>query len=338
MTRDENVSVTSKDLTWRLYFTLIWWKMTHIWKPMVRPRASWAQLLTAFGIRDTSGLIYRHADADVIPSSIGAPVQRVKLFDLGIIALQLGFKKVSIDTRNRRFTAVSDFGTIKTLKLDELGKVIRFEGDILAIFHQISKGSFMSNVVGGTGSVSNGRLSFALKYTTNGMFYPLQLISTALSQRWDKDRFREEQKTFILGRLEEQKGCIIKGEVSAEASLLETLLADADFEVDQTADPGDDQISDYSSGERSDDSEDFEPKKLQKTTTGLSAKQLGNLLGDWPQKQRAKERVRFNSRLIDRHEPVLMDAPGSICSMAKSHWPQLTYRPRGSDHCFPGKL
>jgi hypothetical protein len=234
----------------------------------------------------------------VIPGSIGAPIQRAKLFDLGIIALQLGFKKVTIDTRNRRFTAVSDFGTIKTLKLDELGKVIQFEGDILAIYHQISKGSYVSKVIGRTGSASNGRLSFGLKYTTNGMFYPLKLISTALSQRWDQNRFDEEQTEFIVRRLEEQKGCIIKGEVSAEASLLETLLADADFEVDQPADPGNDQASDDSSEERSEDSEDFEPKELQKPTTGLSAKHLGNLLGVWSQKSRAKERVCSNSRLI----------------------------------------
>ncbi|KAJ4202015.1 hypothetical protein NW759_015483 [Fusarium solani] len=292
-TDNHSFNMVSKDLTWRLYFILIWWKITHTWKPMVRPRASWAQLLTAFGNRDTSSLVYRHADADVIPSSIGAPIQRAKLFDLGIIALQLGFKKVTIDTRNRRFTAVSDFGTIKTLKLDELGKVIRFEGDILAIYHQISKGSFVSKVIGRTGSASNGRLSFGLKYTTNGMFYPLKLISTALSQRWDQNRFDEEQTEFIVRRLEEQKGCIIKGEVSAEASLLETLLADADFEVDQPADPGNDQASDDSSEERSEDSEDFEPKELQKTTTGLSAKHLGNLLGVWSQKSRAKERTAF---------------------------------------------
>ena len=171
-------------------------------------------MLMAFGIRDTKSLVYKHADADIIPGSVDAPIQRVKLFDLGMLALYLGFKKVTINTREREFEAVGDFGTLSTLKHNELGKVIHFEGDILAIFAQISKGS-----INAYDDLVVGQFSFAPGISMNGMICPLHLLVQVTTKRWDCDRFLAAQRAY-LREVQTEEG-LAKGQVAAEASLFD---------------------------------------------------------------------------------------------------------------------
>ncbi|KAK4150014.1 hypothetical protein C8A00DRAFT_37391 [Chaetomidium leptoderma] len=266
--------VTSKELTWTETAQLVWWKLTHTAGPVNRPRASWAQMLMAFGIRDTSSMVYKHADADIIPGSVDAPIQRVKLFDLGMLALYLGFKKVTINARDRHLEAIGAFGTITTLKNNELGKVLHFEGDTLAIFAQISKGS-----INAYNDFTIGKFSFAPGISMNGIICPLHLLLQVSSQRWDRDRFRAKQRTY-LGAVQSEEG-LAKGQVAAEASLFEMLYRNPNL-----SSMGD---SDGSGSERSSlvpqhvffanpPEDTFRPKMVQKTTTGLSARHLSALL------------------------------------------------------------
>jgi len=208
--------ITSKDLTWSETAELIWWKLTHSSGVINRPRASWAQMLMAFGIRDTKSMVYKHADADIIPGSVDAPIQRVKLFDLGMLALYLGFKKVTINARERHFEAIGDFGTITTLKSNELGKVLHFEGDILAIYAQISKGS-----INAYSDFMIGKFSFAPGISMNGIICPLHLLVQVSAQRWGRDKFRQEQRAYLL-KVQAEEG-LAKGQVAAEASLFDML-------------------------------------------------------------------------------------------------------------------
>ncbi|KAL4886816.1 hypothetical protein BJY04DRAFT_212793 [Aspergillus karnatakaensis] len=104
-----------------------------------RPRATWAQLVQAAGINDTSALTLGHEDADSIPTSIDVPIQRPRLFDIGCLALLLGFESVKINAETRVLQAVSPYGTITTEEIPTFGKVIRFEGDI----QSISKSKFL---------------------------------------------------------------------------------------------------------------------------------------------------------------------------------------------------
>lgn len=153
-------------------------------------------MLLALGIRDTSSITYRHADADLIPSTFDVPVQRVKLFDLGILSLLLGFKSVRINVRESTFEAVGQFGTITTILSPNVGKFLRFEGDIFAISAQISKGH--PTVLLNYASVANGKLALGPDYVMNGYFFPLQLLPIAVTENWDEDRFDDELKQELI--------------------------------------------------------------------------------------------------------------------------------------------
>ena len=123
----------SEQLSWGEYLIFQRWKARNPSQALIRPRASWAQLLLAIGILDTAYLTHKHADADLIPSNFDAPMQRIRLHDLGFLALLLGFTTIDISTHERNFEAKGPYGTITTLTLPEVGKVLRFEGDMLAI-------------------------------------------------------------------------------------------------------------------------------------------------------------------------------------------------------------
>lgn len=95
-----------KTLDIRTWVTIMVWKLRHrnlVRPPDARPRASWAQLLYALGIADVKALKGPkpyYVDADTIPDSIDVAVQRVRIHELGRIALILGFHKVQVDIKN----------------------------------------------------------------------------------------------------------------------------------------------------------------------------------------------------------------------------------------------
>jgi len=297
--------VTSRDLNWSEYLTLCRWKLQHDCKPITRPRASWAQLLMTFRIRDPTSLVYRKADAGIIPASIDTPMQRIKLFDLGLLALHLGFKKVAIDVRKREFEAVGEFGTITTLLNNELGKVVHFEADILAVSSEISKGSLAIYI--GAFNNAQGKFSFGDEFLTNGYNCPLHLVTRATSERWGKPRFELELENWELQALSQEEDSLSKGDVPLEASLFEELHNDWMRQVKadvpdrnnlnlthhQDRGKGSSKPNQVSRNPEScelrgplaeadmgqdENNHEFEPKPLPKTTTGLSVERFGALL------------------------------------------------------------
>ena len=49
--------VTSADLNWSEWLKWTWWKYQHPPQPMLRPRATWAQMLRALGLDDVGPII-----------------------------------------------------------------------------------------------------------------------------------------------------------------------------------------------------------------------------------------------------------------------------------------
>lgn len=211
--------VTSKDLTWRETWTLRWWKFRHPSQVIIRPRASWAQLLLAFGIRDTSEITYKHADADLIPSSFDAPVQRIKLCDLGCLALLLGFTTVKIDVRERNFEATGPFATITTMTLPDTGKILRFEGDIFTISKDFRKG--LAQFLLHNSGIMNANLAVGPDFTMNGYLFPLHILKLATAERWEKERFSTEMSAAMhstMGQVD-----FSAGQIGVEAALFREL-------------------------------------------------------------------------------------------------------------------
>ena len=190
-------------LSWPAFLRYRWWQFRRAPMQADRTRATWAQLFRAFRISDTKELVRDELDADSIPSAIDVPIQRVRLFDLGCIALALGFTKVKIIADERDFTAVGPYGTILTQEIPTFGKVIRFEGDVDAIKTETSVGNF--DWVIGAIAWTNGRNCFGDLFTSS-VNLNLEILAQALHGRWSEQEFAEKQRQLDrLGILSRDK-------------------------------------------------------------------------------------------------------------------------------------
>jgi hypothetical protein len=222
------------------------------------------------GIRNISPICYRYADADIIPGSVDVPMQRVKLYYLGFLALGLGFKKVTINTQERYFEAVGEYGTITTMLKADLGKVLRFEGDLLAIHRAMNQGdmSYISIHLG----IINAKFIFSPGYVGNGYSSPLGNLYQAIIDKMSTEDFNilqrrqlENEQVFKQGRP--------KGEFTGEAALFSELHGretreNPDGLVNSPKDAGAGATENFT----------FEPRRLTKTSTGLSAKDFAALM------------------------------------------------------------
>jgi hypothetical protein len=215
--------VTTSDLTWSEAFRFYRWKLKQHYRPGDRPRASWAQILSALGIRDTRDISYKWIDADCIPSNIDIPIQRVSLYHLGIIALVMGSTCVTIDTSERLFRATGPYAAIITEEVPGFGKLIRFDGDYTEIRGAITMCS--PSWVIQAGALINGKILIG-PYLANGVVVPLHVLTAALTSDWDDDQFDREIAGAITAPRENEFeiGLVLKEAVKIRVLLEETAL------------------------------------------------------------------------------------------------------------------
>lgn len=159
-----------------------------------RPRATWAQLLRAFGLLDISGLIKTELlDADCAPSSLDVPLQRVRLGHLGYLALVLGMKDVQINTTQRDFLASGPFGRITTENVPSYGKTLRFEGNILKLCAKVNRCSvyWLSSCA----TLITGKFTIGW-IKSCGSHFSVSVFLTGLLERWDPAEFERRMHTF----------------------------------------------------------------------------------------------------------------------------------------------
>jgi hypothetical protein len=133
--------------------------------------------------------------ADGVPDALDAPIQRIKLRDLGYLAHLLGFTSVSINIPERQFLALSTRGTISIIDIPTLRKAVRFEGDILDFYTLVSRNSPLWAFR--AAALINGRISFG-KYIGNGLYLPLETLAQALIERWSSDQFDHSLREVAL--------------------------------------------------------------------------------------------------------------------------------------------
>ena len=184
-----------KTLDFRTWRTIMRWKIQHLalaQPPKARPRASWAQMLYALGIADVKALKLAYVDADNIPDSIDVPVQRVRLHELGRIALILGFSEVHINIKSREIKAAGPHATIYTTTEAGIGRTGRFEGDMFAVHRQIGVGypKFLQN----NSIMALGRICFSCDFTTSSYSVPLEKVCQALRGRMSARNFMEQRE------------------------------------------------------------------------------------------------------------------------------------------------
>ncbi|KAF2396080.1 hypothetical protein EJ06DRAFT_242395 [Trichodelitschia bisporula] len=187
--------ITAKDLDWNEWFVFQWYRFRHPLRKFGRPRSSWAQLITALGIRDTRSLTIEVVDAETVPASMDTPIQRVKLRQIGVLAFILGFQSVELDIPNRFFRALSPFGTITTQLNNVLGKVLRFEGDLVAFRSLISRCE--AEWVFRGRDLIHGQQSFG-KYLTSATYYPLYTLHRAMVDNLPTGVYDDEERADII--------------------------------------------------------------------------------------------------------------------------------------------
>jgi hypothetical protein len=189
----------------------------HAYRQLQRPKASWAQLFLALGIRDTKILRLRMVDADGVSDAIDAPIQRISLKSLGMLAHLLGFTSVSINFAERQFLALSPRGTISTIDIPTLGKAIHFQGDLLHFHSLISRNDafWMSPAA----DYIQGSIYFG-KYSSNGLCLSLETLAQALNERWTSAKFAEESRKYTIQNLQR----FLAGPVWKEASTMAIIL------------------------------------------------------------------------------------------------------------------
>jgi hypothetical protein len=189
---EKMVSIWDFDFVDKLKF--IYWRWRNpTW--LFSPRASWAQLFLALDVKDVTPIFLKGIDADAIPSSLDVPVQRVGLRDIGKLALFLGFSSVKINQEKRIFTAQSPFATISTEEVPVLGKVLRFEGDIMALHCYTCRGRTYYMLRGVR--LASGEMSFG-RYVTSGFAIPVETLGSAIKNGRTSDEYDEDEKVSLI--------------------------------------------------------------------------------------------------------------------------------------------
>jgi hypothetical protein len=184
----------------------------------------------ALGIRDVKPLFLRLTDAETIPSTLDTPLQSIKLRHLGLIAFALGFQEVNIDPANRSFRAYSSMGTITTEEVPVVGKVLRFEGDVLSLHGLVARTPLAWTK--GSLNLVLGRLTFG-QYNVNGISIPLGVLSNAIKDSQDDGDYSSREKETLTSH---RRG-FSAGPVLRESMLLRDLLTER-LHLDQMAKPG----------------------------------------------------------------------------------------------------
>jgi hypothetical protein len=211
--------VKFRDLDWEDSWAFLRYRLRHPLYPVQRPRASWAQLLLALGNTNVKRLFVRLVDGDTIHSNMDTPFQRIKVRHLGQIAFILGFREVSLDVANRVFRAYSPIASITTEEVQVLGKVLRFEGDVLQLHALIARCSF--DWIMRAKPLIIGQLSFGM-YGANGISMPLTTLSNAISGGQTSSEFNIAEREAIKA---DMRG-FSAGPVVREALLLKEIFGD----------------------------------------------------------------------------------------------------------------
>lgn len=165
-----------------------WWRQRNIIFLTDRPRATWANILQSYRITDATHLIQFGLDADAIPSGIDVPVQRIRLLDLGQIALTMGCTNVEIDIATRNFRAEGPTCIITSENIPAFGIAAKFEGDIRFI-SQIEIWKCNHESLALAMAMTLGQFSIG-KYLARGLV-DLPLLYQAVDESWTRSVFFE---------------------------------------------------------------------------------------------------------------------------------------------------
>ncbi|KAK3389219.1 hypothetical protein B0H63DRAFT_537002 [Podospora didyma] len=194
-------AITS-DLPWKYWFHWQWWIFWNPPQRLDRPRASWAQILRAFGVTNVKKITLRHIDAGSIPTNMDIPIQRVKLFDMGILALTMGFTTIAIDAAQRISAPPVPLASLPS-------KMCRTSESWPTLPHVNGKqlfGSLLGSVVA-----------------------PLPVLTTALSENWPQKKLLAEVERLFCGNIQSKLPELVNDRFDEYKDALKTAFAQCDI-------------------------------------------------------------------------------------------------------------
>jgi hypothetical protein len=106
----------------------------------------------------------------------------------------MGFTSVKIDVDARSFTAISPYASITTEEIQNFGKVLRFEGDMLAIYRDIMRRG--AKTLRSRAPQISGRLSFGSLRPSKALL-PVQIVIEAIISQQPTEEYDSKVENMI---------------------------------------------------------------------------------------------------------------------------------------------
>ncbi|KAK6506466.1 hypothetical protein TWF506_011373 [Arthrobotrys conoides] len=156
-------------------------------------RAGWCNLLTAFVVLPDKGMISHYENADIIPSSIDVPIQRMKLFDLCLLCYIANIKDVKINLLESTINGQNRYIKLNTQETPGLGKFVTVDGDFeklkkkLAIAHSLQ---LFDVCIMAQGAIMGPGFCPSLGYFDEGVFL------FGLARRWEQQNWVQHMRDW----------------------------------------------------------------------------------------------------------------------------------------------
>ncbi|KAF3219586.1 hypothetical protein TWF106_007006 [Orbilia oligospora] len=156
-------------------------------------RAGWCNLLTMLEVVPEETMISHYENADVIPSSIDVPIQRMKLVDLCLLCYLANIKDVEINLVDSTINGQNEYIKLNTQEIPGLGKFVTVDGDFEGLKNEIAIASpmqLLDVVIMAKGAVLGNEFSPSLDYFDEGA------ILFGLARKWRQEDWAGHRKDW----------------------------------------------------------------------------------------------------------------------------------------------
>ncbi|KAF3933967.1 hypothetical protein ABW19_dt0208185 [Dactylella cylindrospora] len=145
-------------------------------------KAGWSNLLMVLEVYPHKHLVDGYENADIIPSGVDVPIQRVQIFDLCMICYMANLRDIHINVPGRSIEAQNDLIKVSTQNIPGFGQAVTIDGD----FEQLQNKIAIANTGQLITLCYQAKGSFKCQYFyTNIYYFDLHAMLYAMVRRWD---------------------------------------------------------------------------------------------------------------------------------------------------------
>ncbi|KAF3928841.1 hypothetical protein ABW20_dc0105585 [Dactylellina cionopaga] len=185
----QNQPVTFWDLTQSQKMSWIWFYIRSyinkapgsLWVTTTSVRAGWSNLLAALQVSPDKRLIDGFEDADIIPSTADAPMQRIQLGELCLLCHMVNIKDIYLDAAKGTIEGQSPFIKVGTQVMPGVGQAVAFSGDFAQLREQLVLARY--DQLFEVYKVARGRI-LGHKFHPDGRYFDEGAFLYGLSRNW----------------------------------------------------------------------------------------------------------------------------------------------------------